>query len=65
MKLLTFSQEEIEDEYVERGIDLKDLLNPFEYLLNNAYNNQQFKELLDRAFFFFLHEEVTYLFEQK
>lgn len=65
MKLLTFSQEEIEDEYVERGIDLKELLTPFEYLLNNAYNNQQFKELLDKALFFFLHEEVTYLFEQK
>lgn len=64
-KLLTFSQEEIEDEFVEQGIDLKELLNPFEYILNNAYNNQQFKELLDRTFYFFLHEKVTYLFEQK
>lgn len=64
-KLLTFSQEEIEDEFVEKGIDLKDLLTPFEYILNNAYNNQQFKDLLDRTFYFFLHEKVTYLFEQK
>lgn len=65
MKLLTFSQEEIEDEYVEHGIDLKELLNPFEYLLNNAYHNEQFRALLDRTFYFFLHEKVTYLFEQK
>lgn len=64
-KLLTFSQEEIEDEFVEKGLDLKDLLTPFEYLLNNAYNNLRFKELLDRTFYFFLHEKVTYLFEQK
>ena len=64
-KLLTFSQEEIEDDYVERGLDLKDLLTPFEYILNNAYNNEYFKALLDRAFYFFLHEKVTYLFEQK
>ena len=65
MKLLTFSQEEIEDEYTEHGLDLKDLLTPFEYLLNNAYNNLSFRDLLDRALFFFLHEQVTYLFEQK
>ena len=65
MKLLTFSQEEIEDEYVEHGLDLKELLTPFEYLLNNAYNNKSFRELLDKAFYFFLHEKVTYLFEQK
>lgn len=64
-KLLTFSQEEIEDEFVEKGLDLKDLLTPFEYLLNNAYHNAHFKALLDRTFYFFLHEKVRYLFEQK
>ena len=35
-KLLTFSQEEIEDEFVAKGWDLKGLLTPFEFLLNNA-----------------------------
>ena len=63
LKLFTMSQEELEDEYVEKGIDLSELLTPFEYILNNAYNNNYFKSLLERAFYFFLHEKVTFLFE--
>ena len=40
LKLLTFSQEEIEDEFNEHGYDLSNLLTPFEYIFNNAYHNQ-------------------------
>ena len=54
-RLLTFSQEEIEDEYVKAQLDLKELLSPFEYILNNAYNNPQFKHLLEQAFFLYFH----------
>ena len=64
-RLLTFSQEEIEDEYVKAQLDLKELLSPFEYILNNAYNNPQFKQLLEQAFFLFTHEQIMILFEQK
>ena len=64
-KLLTLSQEEIEDEYVKNKIDFKKLLTPFEYLMNNAYNNEQFRTAVEQAFFFFLHEPITLLFEQK
>lgn len=64
-KMLTISQEEIEDEYVEKQLDLEDLLNPFEYILNNAYNNKQFEFLLREAFDFFIREEVTFLYEEK
>ena len=64
-RLLTFSQEEIEDEYVKAQLDLKELLSPFEYILNNAYNNPQFKHLLEQAFFLFTHEQIMILFEQK
>ena len=64
-RLLTFSQEEIEDEYVKAQLDLKELLSPFEYILNNAYNNPQFKHLLEQAFFLFTHESIMILFEQK
>lgn len=64
-RLLTFSQEEIEDEYVKAQLDLKELLSPFEYILNNAYNNPQFKHLLEQAFFLFTHEPIMILFEQK
>ena len=64
-RLLTFSQEEIEDEYVKAQLDSKELLSPFEYILNNAYNNLQFKQLLEQAFFLFTHEQIMILFEQK
>ena len=64
-KMLTFSQEEIEDFYVEDGRDLKELLTPFEYILNNAYNNEAFKIMLKQAFFFYIHEPVTIIPEQK
>jgi hypothetical protein len=64
-QILTISQEEIEDEYTERKLDIKELLTPFEYLLNSAYNDQEFKRYIEEAFMFFIHEPVTFLFEQK
>lgn len=64
-KILTFSQEELEDLYNEQGLDMKDLLTPFEYILNNAYNNKEFESSVKNAFLFFIHEEVNILYEQK
>lgn len=63
--MLMISQEEIEDEYVRAGIEFDKLPNPFEYILSNAYNNLQFRILLEKAFDFFLHEKVIFLFEKK
>ena len=64
-KLLTISQEEIEDEFNEKGLDMKDLLTPFEYLLNNVYNHKEMDYLAKEAFKFFIHEDVTFLCESK
>lgn len=64
-KILTFSQEEIEDEYVAEGKDITYILTPFEYILNSAYNNAQFKILLEQAFLFYVHESVLIIPEQK
>ena len=64
-KILTLTQEDIEDEYLKNNQKLENVLTPFEYLLNNAYNNQQFKALLEQAFYFFIHESVLFIFEQK
>jgi len=64
-KLLTLTQEEIEDEFLKNKVDFKQLLTPFEYILNNAYNNEQFRAMLEQAFYFFVHEPVNLLFEQK
>ena len=64
-QILTISQEEIEDEYVEKKMDISQLLTPFEYLLNAAYNDPEFKKYIEDAFLFFIHEPITFLFEQK
>ena len=64
-QILTLSQEEIEDEYVEKELDISNLLNPFEYLLNTAYNDPALKQYIKDAFYLFIHEDITFLYEQK
>jgi len=64
-RILTFSQEEIEDEYTKNNLDLKDLPSPFEYVLSNSYHDKGFEKLAREAFEFFMHEPVLFLYEQK
>ena len=64
-RILTFSQEEIEDEFVAHGKDLSELLNPFEFLLNNAFHDKEVEKLTKNSFEFFIHEPVIFLYEQK
>lgn len=64
-QILTLSQEEIEDEYVEKELDISNLLTPFEYLLNTAYNDVNLRQYIKDAFYLFIHEDVTFLYEQK
>ena len=63
--LLTYSQEDIEDEFLNAKKKLEVYPTPIEFLLNNSYHNQQYNELCRAAFEFFIHEEVTFLYEQK
>jgi hypothetical protein len=62
-KLLTYSQEEIEDEFLEAKRPLDKYPTPIEFLLNNSYHNEQYRQLCLDAFKFFIHEEVTFLYE--
>jgi hypothetical protein len=36
-----------------------------EFLLNNSYHHKDYEKLCKEAFKFFIHEEVTFLYEQK
>lgn len=63
--MLTISQEEIEDEYVRANLEFDTLPTPFEYILSNAYNNVQFRILLEKAFYFFIREKIIILFDKK
>ena len=64
-RLLTFSQEEIEDEFLAAKKTLEQYPTPYEFLLNNSYHNKQYEALCKQAFQFFIHDEVNFLYEQK
>ena len=73
-QLLCTSQEEIEDQFNEKGLDMKDLITPLEQLFQLIYGlddseevqvNIQAEEIAKKAFYFFTHEEVTFLHKQK
>ena len=63
--LLTYSQEEIEDEFLNAKKKLDKYPTPMEFMLNNSYHNEQYNNLCKEAFKFFIHDEVTFLYEQK
>lgn len=64
-RILTFSQEEIEDAYAESNIKIDTLPTPYEFLLANVYKDKEYKEIAEKAFEFFIKEPVTFLIEQK
>ena len=68
-KLLTISQEEIEDDYTEQAQkNNKEVTNfptPCEFLLLNSYHNKDFEKLAKEAFYFFTRQEVSFLYDQK
>lgn len=64
LKLLTISQEEIEDIYNEKGLD-EIPMTPIEYLMASVYKNKKINLLAKKAFEFFIHEEVQFLYDQK
>ena len=64
-RLLTYSQEEVEDEFLAEDRVLEKYPTPIEYMLNNSFHNENYNRLCKEAFKFFLHQEVTFLYEQK
>lgn len=64
-RILTYSQEEIEDEFLADKQELKVYPTPIEFLLNNSYHNRGYENLCKEAFKFFLHKEVFFLYDQK
>ena len=65
IRVLTYSQEEIEDLFIKEKKDITTFLTPLEFLLNNCYHNQQYEKICKEAFKFFIKEEVDFLYEKK
>lgn len=64
-QLLLISQEDIEDRYIEKHREDEYIPTPFEFLLSSAYSDERILQLIKRAFYFFIKEDVTILVEQK
>lgn len=64
-RVLTYSQEEIEDIFVKDKKELTNLPTPIEFLLNNCYHNEEYEHICKEAFKFFLKTEVEFLYEKK
>lgn len=64
-RLLTYSQEEIEDEFLEAKKPLEAYPTPLEFLLSNSYHNEEYRRRAKEAFQFFLHDDVNFFYEQK
>ena len=64
-KVLTLSQEEIEDELADKITPGERFPTPFELLLNNCYHSLPYRDLTQKAFKVFINEEVSFLFEKK
>ena len=65
LKILTLSQEDVQDELVKKNSENKDIPTPFEFLLINCYYSAEFRDIATRAFEFFIHEPVSFFYEQK
>ena len=64
-RVLTYSQEEIEDIFVKEKRDLDYFPTPLEFLLNNCYHNKDYEAVCKNAFQFFLKSEVDFLYDKK
>lgn len=64
-RVLTYSQEEIEDIFVKDKKELTNLPTPIEFLLNNCYHNEEYEQICKEAFKFFLKTDVDFLYEKK
>lgn len=69
-KLLTYSQEDIEDllqqdQKDSHGAPDKKIPTPLEFILINSYKNKEFSQLIEEAFQLFIHEPITLVYESK
>lgn len=61
-QLLTFSQEELDDEFLKKKDSSP---TPLEFLLSNSYHNKDFENIAKDAFYLFTKQNVTFLYDKK
>nr|DAZ11238.1 MAG TPA: hypothetical protein [Caudoviricetes sp.] len=66
--LLTITQEEIEDEFLNKKNENKEISaipTPFEFLLATSFHNKEIEKLAKEAFYFFIKSPITFLYDRK
>lgn len=64
-QILTYSQEEIEDDFMKEKKEVDVYPTPLELLFNNSYHNKKYEEYAKQAFEFFTKQEVSFLYDVK
>lgn len=67
-QVLTMTQEDLEDLFADKMDDNGNPVEPptpLEFLLGSAYYNKDFAKAAKEAFKFFLHQEVSFLYNEK
>ena len=62
VKVLTLTQEEIQDELVKAG-DVKEFPSPFIYLLSLCKYQKDYTDFVTNALKFFIHKDITILYD--
>lgn len=65
LKILTLSQEDLEDELKGKIKGDQQMPSPLEFLLVNCYNSKEYLEATKEAFYLFIHQPISLLYEQK
>ena len=65
LNILTISQEDIQDEISKKNTEQSSFPTPMEFLLINCFHYLDFRKIAEEAFRFFLHDEVTFIYEEK
>ena len=65
LKILTISQDDLQDELGKKLTEGEKAPTPMEFLLNNCYHFPEFKAVAQEAFLLFLHQPVTFFYEEK
>jgi hypothetical protein len=65
VKILTTSQEEVQDELVEKLDKKEKFPTPLEFLLVNAYQSAEYRQIAVEAFNFFIREPVQFIYDKK
>lgn len=65
VRCLTIDEDDVLESLHDKIDQLDKMPTPFEFMLANCYNNQEYCAFTKAAFRFFIHEEINFFYEEK